>query len=128
MVNDTISDMITCIRNGILIKSKTVKVLSTKTTRNIAKILEREGFIESFQVSKSNLILYLKYSKDQKKSCITNLRRISKPGLRIYVNKKEIPKIIGGMGIIILSTSKGIMTDNEARFYEIGGELLCSIW
>lgn len=128
MVNDTISDMITCIRNGILIKSKTVKVLSTKTTRNIAKILEREGFIESFQVSKSNLILYLKYSKDQKKSCITNLRRISKPGLRIYVNKKEIPKIIGGMGIIILSTSKGIMTDNEARFYKIGGELLCSIW
>jgi small subunit ribosomal protein S8 len=128
MVNDTISDMITCIRNGILIKSKTVKVLSTKTTRNIAKILEREGFIESFQVSKSILILYLKYSKDQKQSCITNLRRISKPGLRIYVNKKEIPKIIGGMGIIILSTSQGIMTDNEARYYKIGGELLCSVW
>jgi small subunit ribosomal protein S8 len=128
MVNDTISDMITCIRNGILIKSKTVKVLSTKTTRNLAKILEREGFIESFQVSKSNLIVYLKYAKDKKKSCITNLRRISKPGLRIYVNKKEIPKIIGGMGIIILSTSKGIMTDSEARYYKIGGELLCSIW
>lgn len=128
MVNDTISDMITCIRNGILIKSKTAKVLSTKTTQNIAKILEREGFIESFQVSKSNLILYLKYGKDKKKSCITNLRRISKPGLRIYVNYKEIPKIIGGMGIIILSTSKGIMTDSEARYYKIGGELLCSIW
>ena len=68
------------------------------------------------------------YGKNKKKSCITNLRRISKHGLRIYVNKKEIPKIIGGMGIIILSTSKGIMTDNEARYYKIGGELLCSIW
>ena len=129
MINDTISDMLTCIRNGILIKSQTVTVLSTKINKNIAKILEREGFIESFQVSTTGkLVLKLKYLNDQKKSCITNLRRLSKPGLRIYVNSKEIPRILGGMGIIILSTSKGIMTDSEARYHKIGGELLCSIW
>ena len=129
MVNDTISDMLTCIRNGILIKSQTVTVLSTKINKNIAKILEKEGFIESFQISNTGqLILRLKYLNEEKRSCITNLRRLSKPGLRIYVNYKEIPRILGGMGIVILSTSKGIMTDNEARYHKIGGELLCSIW
>ena len=72
--------------------------------------------------------LYLKYQGRERKPCITNLKRISKPGLRIYANHKEIPKVLGGMGIAILSTSKGIMTDREARFYGIGGEILCSIW
>jgi len=127
MVNDAISDMITSIRNGILIKSQTVSVLSTKMNQNIAKILEKEGFIDSFQIINSEeLVLHLKYLS--KRSCITNLRRLSKPGLRIYVNKKEIPRILGGMGIVILSTSKGIMTDGEARSRQIGGELICSIW
>jgi small subunit ribosomal protein S8 len=129
MINDTISDMLTCIRNGILIKSQTVTVLATKINKNIAKILEKEGFIESFQISTTGqLILRLKYLNEEKRSCITNLRRLSKPGLRIYVSYKEIPRILGGMGIVILSTSKGIMTDNEARYHKIGGELLCSIW
>lgn len=129
MINDTISDMLTCIRNGILIKSQTVTVLSTKINKNIAKILEREGFIESYQtLNNGKLVLKLKYLNDERRSCITNLRRLSKPGLRIYVNYKEIPRILGGMGIVILSTSKGIITDNEARSHKIGGELLCSIW
>jgi small subunit ribosomal protein S8 len=129
MINDTISDMLTCIRNGILIKNQTVTVLATKINKNIAKILEREGFIESFQITNSGkLVLKLKYLNNRKKSSITNLRRLSKPGLRIYVNSKEIPRILGGLGIVILSTSKGIMTDSEARYYKIGGELLCSIW
>lgn len=129
MINDTISDMLTCIRNGILIKSQTVTVLSTKINKNIAKILEKEGFIESFQLSNTGqLILRLKYLNEEKRSSITNLRRLSKPGLRIYVRYNEIPRILGGMGIVILSTSKGIMTDNEARYHKIGGELLCSIW
>jgi small subunit ribosomal protein S8 len=127
MINDTISDMLTCIRNGILIKSQTVTVLATKINKNIAKILEKEGFIESFQISTTGQLI-LRYLNEEKRSCITNLRRLSKPGLRIYVSYKEIPRILGGMGIVILSTSKGIMTDNEARYHKIGGELLCSIW
>ena len=129
MVNDTISHMLTRIRNACLVKSQTVSIPLTRITSHIARILEKEGFIESFQISSSgDLLLQLKYLGREKKPCITNLRRLSKPGLRVYVNKKEIPRVLGGMGIIILSTSKGIMTDTEARFYGVGGEVLCSIW
>lgn len=129
MVNDTISHMLTRIRNAGLVKSQTVSVPRTLITQHISRILEKEGFIESFQISPAGeLNLRLKYLGREKKPCITNLRRISKPGLRIYVNQKEIPRVLGGMGIVILSTSKGIMTDTEARYYGIGGELLCSIW
>lgn len=129
MVNDTLSHMLTRIRNACLVKSQTVSIPFTRVTQHIARILEKEGFIESFQKSSSNdLILQLKYLGREKKPCITNLHRLSKPGLRVYVNKKEIPRVLGGMGIIIISTSKGIMTDNEARFHGVGGELLCSIW
>ena len=149
MVNDTISDMLTRIRNANLVKSQTVSVPLTRISQQISQILEKEGLIHSFRISFSSdplekntkqiseknlnsqekqLILFLKYKGTEKKPCITNLRRISKPGLRIYANHKEIPKILGGMGIIILSTSRGIMTDREARFQKIGGEILCSIW
>lgn len=129
MVNDTLSQTLTRIRNACLVKSKTVSVPFNNITQHICRILEKEGFIESFQTSPSgDLTLRLKYLGRGKKSCITNLRRISKPGLRIYVNQREIPRILGGMGIVILSTPKGIMTDSEARYFGIGGELLCSIW
>ena len=166
MVNDTISDILTRIRNANLIKSQTVSVPLTRISKQIVEILEKQGFIESFQIFPSALnsisfentkqkkkenneknnelnqstsalrcnategvvTLYLKYQGRERKPCITNLKRISKPGLRIYANHKEIPKVLGGMGIAILSTSKGIMTDREARFYGIGGEILCSIW
>ncbi len=129
MGNDTIANMITSIRNANLGKIKTVQVPATNTTRDIAKILLREGFIEDFVDNEKNvLILNLKYQGKKKKAYITTLRRISKSGLRIYSNHKEIPKVLGGMGIVILSTSGGIMTDREARQKKIGGELLCYVW
>jgi small subunit ribosomal protein S8 len=128
MINDTISDMLTRIRNANLIKSRYVSIPFTRINHELTKILEKEGFIKSFHLSDNELKLLLKYIGREKKSCITNLRRISTPGLRIYANHKEIPKILGGMGISILSTSKGILTDREARFRKIGGEILCSIW
>ena len=129
MVNDTISDMLTRIRNASLVKNSSVSLPLTRLSQQICQILEREGFIESFQrVSNRELTVSLKYRGPESKSCITNLRRISKPGLRIYTNHKDIPKILGGMGVIILSTSRGVMTDREARFYGIGGEILCSVW
>ena len=129
MVNDTISDMLTRIRNASLIKNRTVSVPLTRLSQRICQILETEGFIDSFQrVSSRELIVCLKYRGQESKPCITNLRRISKPGLRIYTNHKEIPKILGGMGIVIISTSRGVITDREARFYGVGGEILCSVW
>lgn len=132
MGNDTIANMITSIRNANLGKIKTVQIPATNVTREIAKILLREGFIEDFiddqKNTKNVLILNLRYQGKRKKSYITTLRRISKSGLRIYSNHKEIPKVLGGMGIVILSTSVGIMTDREARQKKIGGELLCYVW
>lgn len=136
MVNDTISDMLTRIRNANLASKSCVAIPKTNVHINIAKILEREGFIESFLNSDENLneiILYLKYipisgQGNAKKPCITNLKRISTPGLRIYTNYKDIPQSFGGMGIVIISTSKGLMTDRQARQQKIGGEILCSVW
>nr|YP_010188801.1 ribosomal protein S8 [Funaria hygrometrica]QZJ47604.1 ribosomal protein S8 [Funaria hygrometrica] len=132
MGNDTIANMITSIRNANLEKTKTVQVPATNITKNIGKILLQEGFIENFREHEENkncfLIFTLKYQGRKKKPYITTLRRISKPGLRIYSNHKEIPKVLGGMGIVILSTSQGIMTDREAREKQIGGEILCYVW
>nr|YP_009668430.1 ribosomal protein S8 [Calypogeia fissa]YP_010704414.1 ribosomal protein S8 [Calypogeia suecica]QCW59205.1 ribosomal protein S8 [Calypogeia fissa]WCP19248.1 ribosomal protein S8 [Calypogeia suecica]WCP19335.1 ribosomal protein S8 [Calypogeia suecica] len=132
MGNDTIANMITSIRNANLGKIKTVQVPATNATRDIAKILLREGFIEDSiddnENKKNVLVSNPKYQGRKKKSYITTLRRISKSGLRIYSNHKEIPKVLGGMGIVILSTSGGIMTDREARQKKIGGELLCYVW
>ena len=125
MVNDTISDMLTRIRNASLIKKRTVSVPLTRLSQRICQILEREGFIESFQRDATHeLSISLKYRGLENKPCITNLRRIS----RIYTNHKEIPKILGGMGIVILSTSIGVITDREARFHGVGGEIVCSVW
>lgn len=136
MVNDTIGDMLTRIRNACMVKKSTVAVPLTRMTQQIATILEKEGFIQNFQISEDSkyLTLRLKYSSKQvkngkrKESCITNLKRISKPGLRIYTNSKEIPRILGGAGIVILSTPTGVMTDREARSLGVGGEILCSVW
>jgi small subunit ribosomal protein S8 len=136
MVNDTISDMLTRIRNACMTKKSAVLIPLTRMNEKIAQILEKEGFIQTFQISEDskNLILRLKYRSKQisqekrKESCITNLKRISKPGLRIYANHQEIPRVLGGAGILILSTPKGVITDREARSLGIGGEILCSIW
>lgn len=129
MSNDKISDFLTQIRNANLNHNLSVIIVKTKTNYQISKILKQEGFIKSFSEYSSNqLKIYLKYEGRESKPIITNLKRISKPGRRIYANYKEIPSVLGGLGIIILSTSKGILTDQDARFYRIGGEILCSVW
>jgi small subunit ribosomal protein S8 len=135
-IHDSISDMLTRIRNACLAKKSGVIVPHTKLNHEIAKILEKEGFIQGYQmmISSNDILIRLKYrSKNAyqgktKESCITNLKRISKPGLRIYANHREIPRILGGTGIVILSTPSGILTDREARLKGIGGELICSVW
>nr|QWY86808.1 ribosomal protein S8 [Bobgunnia fistuloides]QWY86891.1 ribosomal protein S8 [Bobgunnia madagascariensis] len=134
MGKDTIADIITSIRNADMNRKGTVRIPSTNITENFVKILLREGFIENVkkrrETDKYFLVLTLRYRRNRKGSykTILNLKRISRPGLRIFSNYQRIPKILGGMGIVILSTSRGIMTDREARLERIGGEVLCSIW
>nr|YP_009184928.1 ribosomal protein S8 [Jenufa minuta]ALO62991.1 ribosomal protein S8 [Jenufa minuta] len=141
MVNDSVSDMLTRIRNACLLKKSVVLIPYTRLNQKVAQILEKEGFIHTYQISQTQkfpfLKLRLKYILSnpasinqikEKKSCITNLKKISKPGLRIYANHKKIPRILGGSGMIILSTPGGLMTDREARVRKTGGELLCSVW
>lgn len=131
-VNDTIADMLTRIRNANLARHQTTEVPSTKMTRNIARVLKDEGFITDFEevgegVSR-HLVVSLKYKGKGKRPIITSLKRVSKPGLRVYSNRKELPRVLGGIGIAIISTSGGIMTDREARRQGLGGEVLCYVW
>nr|QCI07058.1 ribosomal protein S8 [Haraldiophyllum bonnemaisonii] len=132
MVNDIISDMLTRIRNANLAKHQIVQVPATKMTKNILKVLREEGFISQFEEIGENLrnhlIISLKYKGNHKKPVITELKRISKPGLRVYANHKNLPKVLGGIGIAIISTSQGVMTDRSARYFGLGGEVLCYIW
>ena len=134
MNKDTIADIITSIRNVDMDRKVTVRIASTNITENIVKILLREGFIENVrkhqESNKYFLVLTLRHRRNRKGTyrTILNLKRISRPGLRIYSNYQRIPRILGGMGIVILSTSRGIMTDREARLERIGGEILCYIW
>lgn len=130
-MNDLISDMLTRIRNANAMKYKTVNVSSSKMTRSIADILINEGYIDGYEVLKDEtpemLSLNLKYAKG-KERVITGLKRISKPGLRVYAKANEIPKVLNGLGIAIVSTSEGVMTDKEARRKNLGGEVLAYIW
>lgn len=132
MVNDTIADMLTRIRNANLAKHQIVQVPATKMTRNIVQVLREEGFIYNFEEINENfrgyLIISLKYKGKNKKPIITALKRISKPGLRVYANHRDLPRVLGGIGIAIISTSKGVMTDRQARHHGLGGEVLCYIW
>jgi small subunit ribosomal protein S8 len=132
MTTDTIADMLTRIRNANLAKHQIVQIPSTKVTRNIASVLFSEGFIESYEELKnglrSSLLLSLKYSGKERKPLITTITRASKPGLRVYSSSKKIPRVLGGFGTAILSTSKGLMTDKRAKEEGVGGELLCYIW
>ena len=131
MINDTIDDMIKRIRNANAMKYKTVEIPSTKMTRGIADILTNEGFIAGYEVNKlavgEMLVVNLKYSKT-KERVINGLKRISKPGLRVYAKADEMPRVLNGLGIAIVSTSEGLMTDKEARAKKIGGEVLAYIW
>ena len=132
MVNDTISDMLTRLRNANLAKHQIVEVPCTKMTRNIASILLEEGFIQNVEevgnTFNIQLLLSLKYIGKNRQPVITSLRRVSKPGLRVYANRKELPRVLGGLGIAVISTSQGVMTDNKARHQGLGGEVLCYIW
>lgn len=130
--NDTIADMLTRIRNANLARHQTVDIPSTKMTRSIAQVLQDEGFIESYEQSgegiQRKLVVTLKYRGKSRDPIIKNLKRISRPGLRVYSNRKELPRVLGGIGIAVISTSSGIMTDRDARQRGIGGEVLCYVW
>ena len=131
VVTDTIADMLTRIRNANGMRYKEVSVPASNLKVNLAKILKEEGFIEDYKVVNDNvqgtIELTLKYGQN-KERVITGLKRISKPGLRVYAKAGEVPKVLNGLGIAVISTSHGVMTDKEARKQNLGGEVLCYIW
>ena len=131
VVTDTIADMLTRIRNANSMGYEEVTVPASKLKVELARILKEEGFIKDYKVVsegvEKNILLTLKYG-NKKERVITGLKRISKPGLRVYVRSDEVPKVLNGLGIAIISTSKGIMTDKEARKLNIGGEVLAYVW
>ncbi len=131
MVTDPIADMLTRIRNANQMRYKEVEVPASKTKIEIAKILKEEGFIVDYKINKTKpqdvLVLTLKYG-EKKQRVITGLKRISKPGLRVYVKAEQLPRVLNGLGIAIVSTSKGIMTDKNARKESLGGEVLAYVW
>jgi len=132
MTNDLIADMLTRIRNAMLAKHKIVNIEATRMTISMAKVMCDEGFIDNMEkISIDNrpyLVLTLKYEGNGKHSFITCLKRISKPGRRVYVNARNLPRILGGLGIAILSTSSGVMSDRQARLQGLGGKVLCYLW
>jgi len=132
MVTDTISDMLTRIRNANMVKHQIVQIPSTKMSLAITEILKEEGFIEGFENYNENerkyLLILLKYIGKSRKPVICKIERVSKPGLRVYTNSKELPRILDNLGIAIISTSKGVMTNLKAKELGIGGEVLCYIW
>ena len=131
VVTDTIADMLTRIRNANQMRYQEVSVPASNLKVSLAKILKEEGFIEDFKLVDDNvqgtIELTLKYGQN-KERVITGLKRISKPGLRVYAKAGEVPKVLNGLGIAVISTSHGVMTDKEARKENLGGEVLCYIW
>ena len=131
VVTDTIADMLTRIRNANSMRYNEVNVPASNLKISLAKILKEEGFIEDFEIEKNdvqnNLTLTLKYGKN-KERVITGLKRISKPGLRVYANVEDLPRVLNGLGIAIISTPKGVMTDKLARKNNVGGEVIAYIW
>lgn len=127
MIYDSIGDMMTRLRNATFIQAEEVCIPKSKITLTITQILEKEGWILSFEENEKDMKIRLKY-KQKKIPYMTTFTRISKPGLRVYTNKNELDKVLGGIGIAILSTSEGIMTDRQARARKVGGEILCSVW
>ena len=131
-MSDPIADMLTRIRNANTAKHDTVDVPSSKMKLAIAEILLNEGYIKKYDVVEDGnfktIHITLKYGKDKNEKIITGLKRISKPGLRVYAGKDELPKVLNGLGVAIISTNKGILTDKEARKQQVGGEVLAFIW
>ncbi|MBV1728181.1 MAG: 30S ribosomal protein S8 [Candidatus Desulforudis sp.] len=130
-MTDPIADYLTRIRNANTVYHQSTQIPASRLKRDISSILKEEGFIRDYEViedGKQGVIrVFMKYGANKEK-VITGLRRISKPGLRVYANKDQVPRVLGGLGIAILSTSQGIMTDKKARRLNIGGEVLCYIW
>lgn len=131
-MTDPIADMLTRIRNANRVRFKSVDVVLSQINLNIAKVLKRTGYIGGYDVKKSDrghevLRIYLKYP-DAKSTIITDIQRVSKPGRRVYVGSGEIPKVLNGYGVAVLSTSKGVITDKEARELKVGGEIICNVW
>ncbi|UVI29802.1 30S ribosomal protein S8 [Paenibacillus spongiae] len=131
VMSDPIADMLTRIRNANVVRHEKVEMPASKVKKQIAEILKREGFIrdaEYIEDNKQGIIrIFLKYGPNQER-VITGLKRISKPGLRVYTKSNEVPRVLGGLGMAIISTSQGIMTDKEARQVKSGGEVLCYVW
>ena len=131
-MSDPIADMLTRIRNANTAKHDTVDVPSSKMKLAIAGILAKEGYIASYEIvddgAFKNIHMTLKYGADKNEKIITGIKRISKPGLRVYAGKDEIPRVLGGLGIAILSTNQGVITDKEARKLQVGGEVLAFVW
>ena len=130
--SDPIADMLTRIRNANTAKHDTVDVPASKMKISIAEILLKEGYIKSFEIEEvggfKNIHITLKYGKDKNTKIITGLKRISKPGLRVYAGKEDMPKVLGGLGIAIISTNQGVITDKKARELQVGGEVLAFVW
>ena len=132
-MSDPIADMLTRIRNANTAKHDSVDVPSSKMKLAIAKILLDEGYIASYNIIKDKhgfdvIHIELKYGKDKNEKILTGIKRISKPGLRVYASKDELPKVLGGLGIAIISTNEGVITDKEARKLNVGGEVLAYVW
>ena len=131
-MTDPIADMLTRIRNANTAKHDTVDVPSSKMKLAIAKILLDEGYIKSYELVENgkfnDIRITLKYGASKNEKIISGLQRISKPGLRVYANKEELPKVLGGLVVAIISTNKGVITDKEARKLGVGGEVLCFVW
>ena len=131
-MSDPIADMLTRIRNANTAKHDTVDVPASKMKLAIAQILLDEGFIKKFEVIENGnfktIHITLKYGVDKNDKIITGIKRISKPGLRVYANKEELPQVLGGLGVAIISTNQGVITDKEARKLNVGGEVLAFVW
>ena len=130
-MTDPIADMLARIRNALTARHKTVEVPASKLKLEMARILKEEGYIEDYEFvqdgPQGKIVITLKYDEDRRPA-IAGLKRVSKPGRRIYAGVKKLPRVMGGLGIAIISTSQGIMTDHEARRRRVGGEILCEIW
>jgi small subunit ribosomal protein S8 len=128
---DPIADMLTRVRNGLIVRKSFVLVPSSKIKVAIAQILLEEGFIQGYEVTKEypqpNIRLWLKYD-DKRRPVVVGLRRVSRPGRRVYKGKRELPWVLSGLGIAVVSTPRGVMTDREARRQGVGGEVLCYVW
>jgi small subunit ribosomal protein S8 len=132
-MTDPIADMLTRIRNGNVAYHDSIRMPSSKVKEALAQILQREGYIEGFEVNDESgkpgkvLTIHMKYSPERARS-ISGIRRVSKPGLRVYRKADKLPRVLGGLGVAVLSTSQGLMTDREARERKVGGEVLCYVW